>query len=388
MTDLSRRSFVSLAAMASAAVPLLGTPSLATADSVSKAQPQSKILINYNENPLGPSPKALEAMQQGVGLSGRYHFESQTRLIELFAQQHKIPSDHVHAFCGSSEPLQYAVMAFTGTRSLVVANPSYEAAMVAARAKGAPVHEVPLDVDHAHDIPAMLAADSQAGLIYICNPNNPTGTVTSRQRIEFALANKPKGSILMIDEAYIHLSNEPSCLDLAVEHDEVIVLHTFSKLYGMAGARLGLAVGKPALLAKLEVFGGENAIPVSAMLGGIASLEDRQLVPERRRLNAQVRDETLAWLRKQGFSCTASQSNCFMVDTGHPGQQVIAALAKRNVVIGRTWPAWPTWVRVSVGTEEDMRIFREAFIAVLKDPAALAHYSPLETRGGQMQRLA
>ncbi|MDK4199408.1 pyridoxal phosphate-dependent aminotransferase [Pseudomonas sp. HR1] len=387
MSEMSRRSFVSLATLASAAVPLVGWSRLAAADTAAPPV-REKVLINYNENPLGPSPKAVAAMQRGAALSGRYHFEYQQQLIELFARQHGLPKDHVHAFCGSSEPLQYAVMAFTGPRSLVLANPSYEAAMVAAKAKGAPVHEVPLDASHAHDIPAMLAADSQAGLIYICNPNNPTGTVTARERIEFAIANRPKGSVVMIDEAYIHLSNEKSCLDLAAQHDDVLVLQTFSKLYGMAGARLGFAVGKPDLLAKLEVFGGENAIPVAAMLGGMASLEDRQLVAQRRKENAATRDETLAWLRQRGFACTASQGNCFMVDTGHPGQQVIAALARRNIVIGRTWPAWPTWVRVSVGLPNEMKAFREAFVAVLKDPTALAGFTPLERQGGQLAQLA
>ena len=381
MSEMSRRSFVSLATLASAAVPLVGWSRLAAADTAAPPV-RAKALLTYNENPLGPSPKAVAAMQRGAALSGRYRFEYQEQLIELFARQHNLPKDHVHAFCGSSEPLQYAVMAFTGPRSLVLANPSYEAAMVAAKAKGAPVHEVPLDASHAHDIPAMLAADSQAGLIYICNPNNPTGAVYPKEvleRIEFAIANRPKGSVVMIDEAYIHLSNEKSCLDLAAQHDDVLVLQTFSKLYGMAGARLGFAVGKPELLAKLEVFGGENAIPVAAMLGGIASLEDRQLVAQRRKENAATRDETLAWLRQRGFACTASHGNC---------QQVIAALARRNIVIGRTWPAWPTWVRVSVGLPNEMKAFREAFVAVLKDPTALAGFTPLERQGGQLAQLA
>lgn len=226
------------------------------------------------------------------------------------------------------------------------------------------MHEVPLNTEHAHDIPRMLAADPHAGLIYVSNPNNPTGTVTPLADIERALAEKPKGSILLVDEAYIDFSDAPTCIPLVKDHPDLLVLRTFSKIYGMAGARLGITVGHPTLLEQLEVFGGYNVPAIPTLLGGIASLEDTDLLPQRKQTNARLRDETIAWLKARGFRCTASQANCFMIDVKRPAEGVVQALAERGVLIGRVWQSWPTWVRVSVGTDAEMRRFREVFAEV------------------------
>src|SRR3989338_2039822 len=135
--------------------------------------------------------------------------------------------------------------------------------MYAARTSQAKVVKAPLTADCAHDVKAMVAADAQAGVIYICNPNNPTGTLTTKQDIVWALENKPAGAILLVDEAYIHLTDEPDTLDLVAQGKDLIVLRTFSKIYGMAGIRCGFAVGRPDLLAKLKPF-GQNAMPITA----------------------------------------------------------------------------------------------------------------------------
>ncbi len=267
-------------------------------------------------------------------------------------------------FCGSKLALQHAVMAFTGPRSLVLAEPSYEAPAEAAQGFGTAVHAVALDKRHAHDIDAMLAADANPGLIYLCNPNNPTGTLTPRQDIERLLARKPAGSVVVVDEAYIHFSDAPSCLDLVKDHPELLVLRTFSKLYGMAGARLGLAIGQAPLLQKLELYDGENVAPASTLLGGLASLEDPNVVPQRKADNARLRDQTITWLGQRGWHCTASQANCFMIDLRQPAQPLVERMAREQVLVGRVWPSWPNWMRVSVGDEADMRRFREAFARV------------------------
>ncbi|MHA6577503.1 pyoverdine biosynthesis transaminase PtaA [Pseudomonas yamanorum] len=355
MVNVSRRSLIALGA----ALPLLGRLDWAEA---SPAVSPSEVLLNYNESPYGPSPAARQAMQRGIAASGRYPYPDMYALAEAFAQQQGISDEHVAVFAGSMAALRYAVLAFTSeTRSLVMATPSYEVPRQAAESRKAPVHEVDLTADHAHDLPAMLAVDRQPGLIYLCNPNNPTGTLTPTKAIEHALANKPKGSILLVDEAYIEFSDAPSCVAWVKEHDDLLVLRTFSKIYGLAGARLGLAIGHPALLEQLAVFGGDNVPAAASLLAGRASLTDAQLVPARKALNTRLRDETVAWLSARGFTCTASHSNCFMIDVGRPAEQVIERLGGQGVKIGRVWQNWPQWVRVTVGNADEMKRFREVF---------------------------
>ncbi len=214
-------------------------------------------------------------MEQGIALSGRYPYKYQYQLAALLARQLSIPEEHIEIYAGSKVALQQAVVAFTGSRSLVMATPSYEVPRLAAQAHGAVVHE-------AHDIGAMLAVDPGLGAIYLCNPNNPTGTLTPLAQIERVLKEKPAGARVVVDEAYIHYCDAPSCVPLVKDHPDLLVLRTFSKIYGMAGARLGYAVGQPALLEKLNVLGEQNVAATSSLLGAIASLEDRALLAERK----------------------------------------------------------------------------------------------------------
>lgn len=356
MVSVSRRSLLALGA----ALPLLGRLDWAVASP--PPTKTDKVLLNYNESPYGPSQVAREAMQKGIATAGRYPYKHMYALAGLFAQQQGIAEEQVAVFAGSMAALRYAVLAFTSeTRGLVMATPSYEVPRQAAQANKASVKEVSLNADHGHDIPAMLAADPQAGMLYLCNPNNPTGTVTPTDAIRQALAHKPEGSVLVVDEAYIDFADTPSVVSWVKDHDDLLVLRTFSKIYGMAGARLGLVVGHPALLERLAVFGGDNVPAGSTLLGGLASLEDVKLLPQRKALNNQLRDETVAWLKGRGFTCSASQANCFMIDVKQPAEQVIEKLAAQGVMIGRVFESWPQWVRVTVGDKQDMARFREVF---------------------------
>jgi len=364
MVSVSRRSLLALGA----ALPLLGRLDWAVASPPpAKAD---KVRLNYNESPYGPSGAAREAMREAIATAGRYPYSHMYGLAALFAQQQGIAEEQVAVFSGSMAALRYAVLAFTGeTRGLVMATPSYEVPRQAAESRKAPVREVDLNTEHAHDIPAMLAADPQAGMLYVCNPNNPTGTMTPTDAIRQALADKPKGSVLVVDEAYIDFSDAPSCVSWVKEHDDLLVLRTFSKIYGMAGARVGLAIGAPALLERLAVFGGDNVPAGTGLLGARASLEDVKLLPQRKALNAQLREQTITWLKARGFTCTASQSNCFMIDVKQPAEQVIEKLAGQGVLIGRVWKNWPQWVRVTVGSKREMARFREVFAAQVQRSA-------------------
>ncbi|NWF08611.1 pyridoxal phosphate-dependent aminotransferase [Pseudomonas salomonii] len=359
MFSVSRRSLLAFGA----ALPVLGRLDWAVAGP--PPAPADRVRLNYNESPYGPSVAAREAMQRGIALSGLYPYGYMYGLAEQFAKAQGLAEEQVAVFSGSMAALRYAVLAFTSqARGLVMATPSYEVPRQAAQAWQAPVHEVSLNADHAHDVPAMLAADPQAGMLYLCNPNNPTGTLTPTAAIRQALANKPKGCVLVVDEAYIDFCDAQSCVSWVKGHDDLLVLRTFSKIYGMAGARLGLAIGHPALLERLAVFGGDNVPAASTLLGARASLEDLKLVPQRKALNAQLRDETVAWLKGRGFTCTASQSNCFMINVKQPAEQVIEKLAAQGVLVGRVWKNWPQWVRVTVGNKQEMARFREVFASL------------------------
>jgi histidinol-phosphate aminotransferase len=384
---LGRRSFLRGAAFIAAAAPILTEARLAHAAAQSSAPaappsgmalhgqspnapPPGMTLINANENPLGPSKAACDAIARVAPLGGRYDLNGETDLLaRTFAAQNGLKLENVAVYAGSSEPLHYSVLAFTSpSRSFVTADPSYEAGMFAAKTSQAKIVKVPLSADCAHDVKAMVKADPQAGVIYICNPNNPTGTLTTKQDIVWALENKPAGSILLVDEAYIHLTDAQDTLDLVAAGKDLIVLRTFSKIYGMAGIRCGFAVARPDLLAKLAPF-GQNAMPITGSAAARASLEDAGLVPERRKLIGDTRRDTIAWLKANNYKVIGDpQTNCFMIDTGRNGKAVFAAMKAKNVLIGRTWPIWPNAVRVSVGTPEEMAKFKVAFKAVMDAP--------------------
>jgi histidinol-phosphate aminotransferase len=373
---LSRRNFFRYAAGASAlaSLPILTEAHLALAERPKFADPNKGIHIDANENPMGPSDAARQAMINIVPRGGRYLFTMEDELTEIFTKQEGLKPDSAIPFAGSSAPLHFTVLAFTGKdKPLVIADPGYEAPMWAAQVSGAPILKVPLADPKgvaSHDIKAMLAAASNPGVIYICNPNNPTGTCTPRSDIEFAVANAPKDTVLLIDEAYVHLCDAPRSLDFVKEGRNVIVLRTFSKLYGMAGIRMGFAVGRPDLLAKISQLGGMSALPITALAAAKASLLDPDLVPTRKKTIADTRMETIAWLKSEGFSATPSESNCFMLDVRRPGKEVQAALAAKDMYVGRIWPAWPNSLRITVGKPEEMMAFRKAFTEVMSASTA------------------
>jgi histidinol-phosphate aminotransferase len=373
-SPFSRRSFLqaSAAASAAAAFRVVTEPMLAAA---ARTRPVSKdgVMIDSNENPLGPSQSARDAISAIIPQGGRYLDHLTDDLVHTFAQLEGLSPDYVHVFDGSTPALRFGVIAFTSPqKSYVTADPGYEAGVFATAASEARVVKVPLTKTYAHDVRAMIAAAPDAGLFYICSPNNPTGTVTPHADIEYLVENKPKGSVVMVDEAYIHFCDAPSTLDLVKAGKDVVVLRTFSKAYGMAGLRCGFAVARPDLLEKIMDRAGWNFMPITALVAASASLKDPSLVPERRRINATIRQETFQWLDRNGYTYTPSKSNCFLLETKRPGKEVIDAMTKQNVFIGRIWPVLPTCVRITVGTHEEMQRFQEAFQKVMMGAKAFA----------------
>ena len=374
----SRRSFLRMAGLA-ATLPIMTEGHLAWAAqqaAVKSTFPKlphpsnpNAVMINANENPLGPSAAALEAITAIAKTGGRYDATGcQDELTDLLVKEYGVPADHIWIYAGSSEPLQFAALAFTSASSpYIAADPTYESGWRAAEGNGAKVIKLPLTSTYAHDVKAMLAAHPSPGLLYICNPNNPTGTLTPKEDIVWAIDNKPKGATVMVDEAYIHIADNPSVLDQVIAGKDVIVLRTFSKIYGMAGIRCGVAIGRPDLLGKMMVY-GMNPLPVTGVAAACASLKQPDLVPTRRKIIADTRNATFKWLDANGYKYIPSVSNCFMIDTGHPGRQVMAAMQKQDVYIGRSWPIWPNYVRITVGTPKEMATFQTAFHKVMSAP--------------------
>jgi len=369
MPRFSRRSFlhVSAAASAAAAFHFMNEPMLAAAARRHQPHPPGSVAIDANENPLGPCQAACEAMAQILPHGGRYSDELTDELVKTFTQMEGLDPDYVTATVGSTPPLAVSVLAYTSAeRPYVTADPAFELGMNTASNNGARVVKVPLTKTYAHDVKAMLVAAPEGGVFYICNPNNPTGTLTPRADIEYLVENKPKDSVVVIDEAYIHFAEMPSSLDLAKSRNDVIVLRTFSKVYGMAGIRCGFIVGHPDLRDKVLAHGAHNFMPITAVVAATASLKDAGLVVERRRINATIRQQTFEWMDRNGFTHIPSESNCFMVDVKRPGQDFRDAMAKENVFVGRVWPIMPTWVRVTVGTQDEMAKFQTAFQKVMR----------------------
>jgi histidinol-phosphate/aromatic aminotransferase/cobyric acid decarboxylase-like protein len=363
----SRRSFGRLATLigAGTTLPFYNEFAMAQLSMIRGPIPPDAVKINANENPLGPCPEAAEAIYNVVKKGGRYLYEETFNLAKTQADIDGLKPNYVQPYAGSSAPLHQAVLAFCSPeKAFVCGDPGYEAGSRAAAFINAPVVKVPLTKDYAHDVKAMLKAHPNPGLLYVCNPNNPTGTITKKSDLEWLVANKPAGTVVLIDEAYIHLSSEAVCADLVAADKDVVILRTFSKLYGMAGLRAGAALGRPDLLAKMQPYSA-GALPVTGMVGAIASLKNEKLVPERRKLIADVRNDVFEWMSKKNYKFVPSVSNKFMVDVGRPGQQVIEAMFKEKVLIGRVWQAWPTHVRVSIGLPEEMAKFKTAFEKVM-----------------------
>jgi len=380
--SLSRRGFARLlgAGVALAAAPapraalaLAGsTPASPPAPGAAPTPHVGTILLNANENPYGPSPAAIAAVREALPLACRYPDEAASRLAGELARHHSLDQAHLLLGSGSAELLRLAVAAAARPeRGVVVGRPSYEAVSEHARDVGAPVVEIPLTADYRHDLPRMLDAAATAGLVYVCNPNNPTASVTPAAELRSFLAAVPKDTLVLIDEAYHHFATGggyETVVPLVGEMPNLLVTRTFSKIYGMAGLRCGYGIAQPALIARLRAHKAWDSPNLIGLVAASAALADQGWVETSRRRNAEVRDACCRALAARGWRVVPTQANFFMVDLGTEVRPVIAAMRDRGVAVGRPFPALPTHLRVTVGTEEEMRAFLAALMAVL--PAA------------------
>ena len=323
------------------------------------------VRLSANENPYGPSPKALQAMTDSFGLSCRYPDEHNNVLIGKLAKLNGVDHDQILLGDGSSEILKLCAETFTGKDrgTLVAADPTFEPILQQAGLNGAEVVKVPLTASFAHDLPKMLAA-AKRGLIYVCNPNNPTASITPKQELSEFIGKTPRETMILVDEAYFHYADSPdyeSVIPLVKDHPNLIVSRTFSKIYGMAGLRCGYCVAQKETLEQLRAHQMWDSVNIMALAAASASLDDPDQVPNGQRLISEAKAFTIGELDKLGYKTIPSQANFIMFDCKRPVVPLIQALKQRNVQVGRLFPALPDYMRVTIGKKAEMETFLSAF---------------------------
>ncbi len=325
--------------------------------------------LSSNENPYGPSAAALEAMTRSQAVAGRYPDEAEWATAEAIARLHGVRPERVVLGSGSSEVLRLCDAAFLGPgRTVVAAEPTFEAVLHYAKVTDAEPVTVRLTADFRHDLPAMArACDARTGVVYVCNPNNPTGTVVTGEEMLAFVEKVPATATVVVDEAYHHFVEAPayrSAMELVDRFPNVVVTRTFSKIYGMAGMRLGYAVASIANAETLQAHASWSNVNAAVLAAAQASLTDEGLVArQRERLNG-TRRWLVAELERDGCRTIPSETNFVMIDAGGDVKPLIEALFAQGIRVGRRFAALPTWLRVTVGTPEETRAFLKAFRTV------------------------
>src|SRR5438874_564690 len=370
--SVSRRKFAQLLGAGAAAALVRPPVSFAKPtqpDATSSTTGGSVVRLSANENPYGPSPNALKAMTDSFGLSCRYPDEHNNVLITKLAKLNKVGPDQILLGDGSGEILKLCAETFTGNGrgKLVAATPTFEAILVNATANGADVVKVPLTSTFAHDLPKMLAA-ADRGLVYVCNPNNPTASITPKDELRDFIANTPRNTMILVDEAYFHYADSPqyeTTIQLVKDHPNLIVSRTFSKIYGMAGLRCGYCVAQKETLEQLRAHQMCDSVNIMALAAASASLDDPAHVPTGQRLNNEVKAFTIGELDKMGCKTIPSQANFIMFDCKRPVVSLIKAMKDRNVHVGRLFPPVPNHMRVTIGKKSEMESFLNALKQVI-----------------------
>jgi histidinol-phosphate aminotransferase len=387
---LTRRSFVhSLGLGAAAYIGARGRENAiwSALETPLEALERGVICLSSNENPLGPGPAVLEAIKAAFGPAGatpgRYSGSSRD-LIDALASRLGVKPENIVLGCGSTQILRSCTHLFTAKdKPLVGTIPTYEECAGYAEMMGHPVRPVALDANLKIDLDTFAAAANGAGLVFYCNPNNPTATyVGARATREFlARVNRESpDTTVLVDEAYYDYVTDPdhdTHIPIAVENPRVVVARTFSKAYGMAGLRIGYAVGHPDTIKKMadwDAGSGTSSLNVLAMRAAIAATQrDASFVTAERARNQEVRDFTMKWFADRGMKPADSQANFMFVDIGRPVKEFREACAKQGVKVARDFPPFEkTHCRISFGTMDEMKKAVAVFDKILGKKAAAA----------------
>ncbi|TFH67095.1 MAG: aminotransferase class I/II-fold pyridoxal phosphate-dependent enzyme [Gemmatimonadales bacterium] len=376
---VSRRSFLSAlgAGSAALAIPTVSARGREAATGWREWSTPLRLLegdirLDSNENPYGPASSALEAIRGMFSEAPRYPGLTNDRLISAISSHISVPTDSILLGSGSGEILRMSVDAFTDReRGLVTAAPTFELPTDRATVLGVPVTAVPVDDRLRLDLDSMASASTSAGLVFLCNPNNPTATVHGglaiRKTIERILR-MSSDTIILVDEAYHEYVDDPAyetMIPLALREPRVVVARTFSKVYGLAGLRVGYAVGAPNTLERMAVNILPNNVNVLAGAAASASLETKGHARMQATRNQEARRFTLEYFTSRGFTATPSQTNFVMVDLRQEMRPFREACRGQGVLVGRPFPPLLTHVRISIGTADEMQRAVEVFGRVL-----------------------
>jgi histidinol-phosphate aminotransferase len=384
--SLSRRRFVQTVGAGAAGYWVAGRGREAgLLDFVERAhaQGQSPIILASNENPLGPGRAVLDAVRAGFGETGRYQFATTAEIVELVAQKHGIKPENVLLGSGSTQILRTTTHVFCSrTAALVAPIPAYEECAGYAALMGYPVKTVKLTPppELKMDLGPLLDASKGAGMVFYCNPNNPVATAvdakTTRQYIADLMKASPTTTVL-VDEAYFEYATMPgyeTLIPLAVTNPRVVVARTFSKAYGMAGLRIGYAVGHPEAIKKMaawDAMGAVNVLGLNAARAALAQSPD--VIKNESKRNTESRAFTMKWFKDRGYTPTDSQTNFLFVDIKRPARGFREFCTKQGVLVGRDFPPYEkTHCRISISTMEDMQKAVKVFEQALAQPVATA----------------
>src|SRR5215472_294927 len=381
-TNIDRRKFVGnvVAAFGYAGLAPLGVSAQTRsrqAAAAPKAVPDKKIdydkfaKLANNENPYGPSETVMKAMNDAWKYANRYAYPD-GGIIEAIAEHHGVKPENIVLGCGSSEILKIVDDAFLPDHKLVVGvDPTYETVYRYATNSKAKAIALPLTKTYDADMHAIIHATKlnarDVGLVYICNPNNPTGRIVPKQDIKLLLDSIPEDITVFIDEAYHHFVDDPNyepSIKYVMEGRKVIVARTFSKIAALAGMRLGYAVASPEAIAEMQpqMIGSISSV---VKWGGVAALKDSANEAKVKAITKQLRERTTAELAAYGYETIPSDANFFMVNMKTDVAPLGAKFAEKYVLVGRKFPPMDNWLRVSIGTDEEMKRFMTAFKEIM-----------------------
>lgn len=327
--------------------------------------------LNANENPYGPSPKAIEALQGAAHKGNRYAWSELFELVGKIATKEGVTPKNIMMGPGSSDLLEKTAMVlFMDGGNIVSADPSYMSLIRVAEATGATWKGIPLKEDWSHDLKAMEAAiDSETKLVYICNPNNPTGSLTdAKELLDFCSRVSDKVPVF-IDEAYLGFledGDKQSMVSLINEGKDVIIARTFSKIHGMAGLRVGYVVAQKKTLDKIqEITRGGMGISFPSIYAAMASMDDIEFQNKSRKLNAETRDYVCSFLKKMGYDYVPSYTNFVIFPIEMDGKEFLKKMSSKKVGVRAFKIMDKNWCRVSLGTMDEMKIFTKALSEVL-----------------------
>jgi histidinol-phosphate aminotransferase len=316
------------------------------------------IKLASNENPLGPSPKALEAMKAVMAESHRYPDGGTHQLREKLARKHDVPPEQILVGLGSSEIIDLAARVLLGRgKTGITSEGSYAPFSVAIRASGAELMRVPMR-DFAFDLKAMAkAVTPETRVVYLANPNNPTGTAFGASELEEFLWSIPGDVLVVLDEAYVHYADRadmPQSVEIFHKHNNLLIMRTFSKVYGLAGLRVGYGIAQPAVVAAMDRLRTPFNVASVSQAAALAALDDVEYVQRCIASNARERKRLLEELAKLGLRAVPSHANFIFIHIGSEAQAIVQELLQEGVIVRPLgWMGWPEAIRVSVGTADE-----------------------------------